>query len=735
MAPRKRHEHDLGRDWATVALMLAAVGIALSGMRTVLEGFEWWIVAMTIATVMLVTGAVIRSFARHRLWGLLAEIVIAGMMITLTFAPTSAFLGIIPSPQTFEAFSELQAAGGASIAGQSIPARADDGIGYLLSIGVAALVFAMDLFASGARLPVLSGVSLIVLLLVPSLIDPGLSDPLTFALTASAYLGILLVGGRPGMLKPAIAVGAGSLAVALVLPFALPSVQAVGLTASGIAGSSVLNPIINLGNDLRRNDPLIAYTYSSTVVGGDYFRMTVLDDFTGGEWAPGVTPEDGRGLQGLGGVPGMSADVPTTRVTNTIVIGDIRTPWLPAPYAAQRVDGLNGDWRFDAESLTIGAVGGDVNGQKYSVDSVQVQPTIEQLLAAGKRVPAGFERYLELPANLPESVIETARRVAGGMTSSYDVAVALQDFFRNGDFTYSEEAPVEQGYDGSGASVLGAFLEVKAGYCVHFSSAMAAMARVLDIPARIAVGFTAGTPVVQGGQTVYQVTTQQFHAWPELYFDRIGWVRFEPTPGIGSEPTFAQTVVDDPATPQDESVPPPVTPPRTPPPNAAAPERVEEELAAQPGESAADPAVQSAQLGVWTVLGALIALLLVPAAARIVRRELRMSAVRAGSSVPALIELHDTAVDLGHPSSTTTTPRQFAAELVELGADPATVDRVATALEHDVYGPRPVAADVKDVRDIRGQLARSAGLLAGLAAVFVPRSLFAGWRRSFMAQE
>ncbi len=129
MAPRKRHEHDLGRDWATVALMLAAVGIALSGMRTVLEGFEWWIVAMTIATVMLVTGAVIRSFARHRLWGLLAEIVIAGMMITLTFAPTSAFLGIIPSPQTFEAFSELQAAGGASIAGQSIPALADYGIG------------------------------------------------------------------------------------------------------------------------------------------------------------------------------------------------------------------------------------------------------------------------------------------------------------------------------------------------------------------------------------------------------------------------------------------------------------------------------------------------------------------------------------------------------------------------------------------------------------------------------
>src|SRR5690606_27230805 len=54
----------------------------------------------------------------------------------------------------------------------------------------------------------------------------------------------------------------------------------------------------------------------------------------------------------------------------------------------------------------------------------------------------------------------------------------------------------------------------------------------------------------------YNVDTFDLHAWPELYFSGIGWIRFEPTPGRGYPPAFAQLVEDDPATPDiDESVP------------------------------------------------------------------------------------------------------------------------------------------------------------------------------------
>src|SRR5690606_31916530 len=145
---------------------------------------------------------------------------------------------------------------------------------------------------------------------------------------------------------------------------------------------------------------------------------------------------------------------------------------------------------------------------------------------------------------------------AGGLDTNYEKAVALQDFFTSGQFEYSEEAPVEFGFDGSGARILGDFLEVKAGYCVHFSSAMAAMARSLGIPARVVVGFTPGAEVLdEADQLVeYQVTTRDLHAWPELYFVGVGWVQFEPTPGRGVVPDFSVPDVDDPATPDvDES--------------------------------------------------------------------------------------------------------------------------------------------------------------------------------------
>ena len=57
---------------------------------------------------------------------------------------------------------------------------------------------------------------------------------------------------------------------------------------------------------------------------------------------------------------------------------------------------------------------------------------------------------------------------------------------------------------------------------------MAIMARVLGIPARVAVGFLAPDPGT--GASTYVYTAHDLHAWPELYFDGAGWVRFEPTP-------------------------------------------------------------------------------------------------------------------------------------------------------------------------------------------------------------
>ena len=88
------------------------------------------------------------------------------------------------------------------------------------------------------------------------------------------------------------------------------------------------------------------------------------------------------------------------------------------------------------------------------------------------------------------------------------------------------------------------FLRTKVGYCVQFATAMVMMAREAGIPARMAIGFLPGT----ADRGTYTVRASDAHAWPELYFEGIGWLRFEPTPS-GTQNTVAPPYSLAPTTP------------------------------------------------------------------------------------------------------------------------------------------------------------------------------------------
>ena len=100
---------------------------------------------------------------------------------------------------------------------------------------------------------------------------------------------------------------------------------------------------------------------------------------------------------------------------------------------------------------------------------------------------------------------------------------------------------MEEGFDGSGTDAVAKFLEVREGYCIHFASAFALMARTLGMPSRIVVGYLPGTATTDAidRDTVYAVSSSQLHAWPEVLFDGIGWVPFEPTNGLGVATAFS----------------------------------------------------------------------------------------------------------------------------------------------------------------------------------------------------
>ena len=108
----------------------------------------------------------------------------------------------------------------------------------------------------------------------------------------------------------------------------------------------------------------------------------------------------------------------------------------------------------------------------------------------------------------------------------YDQVRAIQDHFRA--FDYEVGA-------GADANALERTLTERSGAATDLASAFALMARAVDIPSRVAVGFTWGLPgETVDGLTTYEVSGRHAHVWPEIYFDGIGWVPFEPTPGRGN---------------------------------------------------------------------------------------------------------------------------------------------------------------------------------------------------------
>lgn len=723
--------------WPLSVAITFALGAAFASLTPIFSEPSWWfVVAGTIGVVTFAIAAV-RSLTRWVGWAPLAGFGILILCLTFSFAPGQSILGFIPTLDVLGRFAGLVGDGFLSISNQGVPAEATDGIVFLLASGAGALTIAADAVAIIAKRPALVGVPLVVLLAVPTIFDRSQADPWVFVLTSAAYLLLLYLSIGEARTGGALGVGAAALAVALIIPVVAPTTTPEPDEGSNGTGFTIgINTFIALGDNLRRPNPSRVLTYTTNSSDGQYLTVSSIDNFTGSQWKPAApSPEaTGEGLLDIGPVPGLSDDIPTKEYATNVDIVNMGGRFAPVPYAPSRVIGLSEDWSFDPESLTVTSAGDSARGTEYEVRNVLATPTLQQLRAAGS-VPSDFDRYLKLPEGLPSIVTDTAASVVAEAeaTTAIDQALALQSYFTNGEFEYSEQAPVRDDYDGTSAEVVGRFLEAKSGYCVHFSSAMAVMARSLGIPARIAVGFTPGEYVAEDDDEPahYVVTTANLHAWPELYFDDIGWVRFEPTVGRGDKPIF----LDEDRDPSNPSNAPSPTPSST---RSSAPS-----ASASPSPSATAGAGDSDDLGSAIVvavtvgalaIGALVVLLLplLPALVRIGRRVRRYWRVRRHqSAIDAWTEVSDTAIDLGWKAGATT-PREFE-DLVRPGMPQkatAALERLRAAIEFTAYSPAPEPASIADVRLVRRAMRAASSRNDRMRARFSPRSVvLRGWRR------
>lgn len=287
----------------------------------------------------------------------------------------------------------------------------------------------------------------------------------------------------------------------------------------------VVSPFVNIRSRLVSQTTRELFTVAADQP--SYWRIAGLDTYEDDIWkvAGDFSPQTGR-------LPGQREyDGQVTQVTQDFSISALAAIWLPAAFAPSEILGATADvtWNAENSSLTVANDVEDSDGVQYSLVSNVPAFSIDQLRAGSETVPDDIAaRYLTLPADLTPQVQQLALQLTGDQGTRYDKMRAIQDHFRG--YNYNVQLGPRQG------DPIEQFLTEREGFCQQFAGTFALMARSLGIPARVATGFTWGDPVgsdAETGKTTYRITGRQTHAWPEVYFDDLGWVAFEPTPGRG----------------------------------------------------------------------------------------------------------------------------------------------------------------------------------------------------------
>ena len=147
---------------------------------------------------------------------------------------------------------------------------------------------------------------------------------------------------------------------------------------------------------------------------------------------------------------------------------------------------------------------------------------------------AQASEYLQLPGNLSPAVKQLAASLADPAGNTRGTLRNIERYL-----AYNHTYNLQADRPPLGADFVETFLfQSKEGYCVHFATAFAVLARLNRIPVRYATGYLATVP---GGSPPFEtmreagrgiVTGLSAHAWPEVWLEDRGWTAWEATTAV-----------------------------------------------------------------------------------------------------------------------------------------------------------------------------------------------------------
>ncbi|WP_433205823.1 DUF4129 domain-containing transglutaminase family protein [Dactylosporangium sp. CS-047395] len=365
------------------------------------------------------------------------------------------------------------------------------------------------------------------------------------ALTVALHSGARVAPARVALTAAVVVVAAVPLGLGVTAWSALHRAPDVVRAEPAAAPARAASPLDELPGLLAHPEQ-VAFRVRTEETGGRW-TLAVYDGFDGDTWSSSAL------YQPLGGP--LAAD---PAVTRPLRLGSARVepvsiagPWLPS--RARPVTVAGAEVLVDPRSGTL-VSGAPVAGYDLTWSAPDLRGDEDAPLD-------GSGTALAL-TNPPTAMTDFARTAVDGDPPSFRAALKLENYLRT-NYKVAAGAGMPTGH---GYGQLQHFLFVtKRGTSEQFAASYVVLARLLGIPARLAVGFRQPTPA--GGMTA--VRGADALAWPEVAVAGYGWVPLDPT-GVTGANASPGPLADGGSKPPSVSAEPTlsVAPPSTPAPSA-----------------------------------------------------------------------------------------------------------------------------------------------------------------------